>query len=113
MLQKKLKRKKYQSFEQFMRDVEQMFENARVYNEDESEIYKDAVELQKEVRKIAQEEMNRSDTDFVMEDGRIPLPNGIQHNGELWKAGMHSREAVHSCKPLTHCRRLGTHPKSE
>jgi len=64
-----------------------MFENAKAYNEDDSEIYKDAVELQREVRKLAQEEMNRSDAEFVMEDGRIPLPNGVEHRGELWKAG--------------------------
>jgi len=82
-----LKRKKYTSVEQFMGDVEQMFENAKAYNEDDSEIYKDAVELQTEIRKLAQEELTRSDSDFVMEDGRIPLPNGIQHNGQLWKTG--------------------------
>ncbi len=29
-----------------MRDIELMFENAKTYNEDESEIYMDAVELQ-------------------------------------------------------------------
>ncbi len=46
MTQKKFKRKKYHSVGQFMRDVELMFENAKSYNEDESEIYMDAVELQ-------------------------------------------------------------------
>ena len=44
--QKKLKRKKYHSVEQFMKDIEQIFENAKLYNEDESQIYKDAVDLQ-------------------------------------------------------------------
>ena len=46
LLQKKLKRKKYHSVEQFMKDIEQIFENAKLYNEDESQIYKDAVDLQ-------------------------------------------------------------------
>ena len=44
--QKKLKRKKYHSVEQFMKDIEQIFDNAKLYNEDESQIYKDAVDLQ-------------------------------------------------------------------
>ena len=29
-----------------MKDIDQMFENAKLYNEDESQIYKDAVYLQ-------------------------------------------------------------------
>lgn len=29
-----------------MKDVDQMFDNAKLYNEDESAIYKDAVHLQ-------------------------------------------------------------------
>ncbi len=44
--QKKLKRKKYQSIDQFMKDMDIMFENAKKYNTDESQIYKDAVDLQ-------------------------------------------------------------------
>jgi chromatin structure-remodeling complex subunit RSC1/2 len=87
VIKKKLKRKKYNSVEQFMRDLELMFQNAKQYNQDESQIYKDAVALQKEARSLAEHEKNRPDTDFVMEDGRIPLPDGILHNGELWKVG--------------------------
>jgi chromatin structure-remodeling complex subunit RSC1/2 len=87
VVKKKLKRKKYNSVEQFMRDVELMFENAKQYNQDESQIYKDAVTLQKEGRSLAEHEKSRPDTDFVMEDGRIPLTDGILHNGELWKVG--------------------------
>lgn len=44
--QRKAKRKKYQSVDQFMKDVEVMFENAKSYNRDDSQIHKDAVELQ-------------------------------------------------------------------
>jgi chromatin structure-remodeling complex subunit RSC1/2 len=87
VIKKKLKRKKYTTVEQFMRDVELMFANAKQYNQDESEIYKDAVALLQEARSLAEQEKNRPDTDFVMEDGRIPLPDGILHNGELWKVG--------------------------
>ncbi len=44
--QRKQKRKKYQSVDHFMRDVDVMFNNAKSYNQDESQIYKDAVYLQ-------------------------------------------------------------------
>ena len=44
--QRKQKRKKYQSVDHFMRDVDVMFNNAKSYNTDESQIYQDAVYLQ-------------------------------------------------------------------
>ncbi|KAK8254489.1 chromatin structure-remodeling complex protein-like protein rsc1 [Phyllosticta capitalensis] len=102
VLKKKLKRKKYQSVDQFMKDVELMFENAKQYNEDESQIYKDACFLQKETRKAAEEEKAKPDTEYVMEDGRIPLPDGILLNGELWKVGdwVHIRNANDLTKPI-------------
>jgi chromatin structure-remodeling complex subunit RSC1/2 len=88
VIKKKFKRKKYNGIEPFMRDIELMFENAKSYNTDESQVYQDAVYLQKETRKIAEEVKKKPDTDFVMEDGRIPMPDGILHNGELWKVGV-------------------------
>ncbi|KAL1637261.1 hypothetical protein SLS58_009448 [Diplodia intermedia] len=102
ILKKKLKRKKYQSIDQFMKDVEVMFENAKSYNEDESQIYKDAVYLQKEARKAADEEKKKPDSDYVMEDGRIPMPEGILHNGELWRVGdwVHIQNANDLTKPI-------------
>ena len=87
LIKKKLKRKKYTSVEQFMRDVELVFENAKQYNTDESQIYKDAVEMQIEARSLADAEKSKPDTEYGMEDGRIPLPDGILHNGEQWKVG--------------------------
>lgn len=89
MIKKKLKRKKYTTVEQCMKDLETMFENAKSYNQDESQVYKDAVYLQKETKKIADEVKAKPDTDYVMEDGRLPMPDGILHNGELWKVGMY------------------------
>ncbi|KAF2827195.1 chromatin structure-remodeling complex protein-like protein rsc1 [Ophiobolus disseminans] len=102
ILKRKLKRKKYQNVDHFMVDVELMFENAKQYNEEESQIYQDAVHLQKEARKIAKAEKDRPDTDFVMEEGRIPMPNGILHNGELWKVGdwVHIQNANDLTKPI-------------
>lgn len=46
IIKRKQKRKKYQSVDHFMRDVNTMFNNAKSYNQDESQIYKDAVLLQ-------------------------------------------------------------------
>jgi chromatin structure-remodeling complex subunit RSC1/2 len=102
ILKRKLKRKKYNSVDQFMVDVELMFENAKQYNEEESQIYQDAVHLQRESRKIAKAEKDKPDTDFVMEEGRIPMPNGILHNGELWKVGdwVHVTNANDLTKPI-------------
>lgn len=48
--QRKQKRKKYQSVDHFMRDIDVMFNNAKSYNQDESQIYKDAVYLQVSTR---------------------------------------------------------------
>lgn len=87
LIKKKLKRKKYTSFDQFMNDTNLMFENAKQYNQDASQIYLDAVALQKEAQDLAAIEKAKPDTDFVMEDGRIPMTEGILHNGELWKVG--------------------------
>ena len=86
-LQRKQKRKKYQSVDHFMKDIDTMFNNAKKYNEDESNIYKEAVFLQREAHKLADQEKKKADSEYVMEEGRLPLPNGILHNGELWKVG--------------------------
>ncbi|KAF1843614.1 Bromodomain-containing protein [Cucurbitaria berberidis CBS 394.84] len=102
ILKRKLKRKKYNSVDHFMVDVELMFENAKQYNEEDSQIYKDAVHLQKESRKIAKAEKDKPDADYVMDEGRIPMPNGILHNGELWKVGdwIHIQNANDLTKPI-------------
>lgn len=46
IIKRKQKRKKYQSVDHFMRDIDTMFNNAKSYNQDESQIYKDAILLQ-------------------------------------------------------------------
>ena len=85
-----------------MRDVNIMFENAKLFNEDNSQIYKDAVYLQKEAQRIAEIEKQKSDSDFVMDEGRKPKPGGIEHNGELWKVGdwTHIQNANDVTKPI-------------
>ena len=102
VLKKKLKRKKYTTLEQFMKDVDIMFENAKSYNQDESQIYKDAVELQQEAHALMDTERAKSDTEYTMEEGRIPIPGGILHNGELWKVGdwVHIQNPNDLTKPI-------------
>lgn len=46
--------------------------------------------------------MAKPDTEYVMEEGRLPLPNGILHNGELWKVGdwVHIQNPNDVTKPI-------------
>jgi chromatin structure-remodeling complex subunit RSC1/2 len=85
-IKKRAKRKNYQSVDQVLKDLNLMFENAKSYNLEDSQVYKDAVHLQKEAKIIAEQEKKKPDSDFADEDGRLPLSE-ILHNGELWKVG--------------------------
>jgi chromatin structure-remodeling complex subunit RSC1/2 len=86
-LKRKVKRKKYKTLEDFMADVNLIFNNAKQYNTDDSDIYKDAVALQIEAGKLYDAEKAKPDEAFVDDEGKVPLPNGILHNGELYKVG--------------------------
>lgn len=102
ILKRKLKRKKYPNLESFMKDVNLMFDNAKEYNLEQSEIYQDAVRLQTEATRLFEEEMAKPDTEYAMEEGRIPMPNGIIHNGELYKVGdwVHIQNVNDLTKPI-------------
>ncbi|KAI9843093.1 MAG: hypothetical protein M1837_006639 [Sclerophora amabilis] len=102
LIKRKQKRKKYQSVDHFMKDVDTMFENAKMYNRDDSQIYKDAIDLQNEAHILAEQEKKRPDSDYVMEDGRLPLPNGILHIGQFWKVGdwVHIQNPNDVTKPI-------------
>jgi chromatin structure-remodeling complex subunit RSC1/2 len=86
LIKRKAKRKKYHSVDQALKDLDLMFENAKTYNLETSQVYQDAVDLQKEAKALAEQEKKKPDSDFVDEDGRLPLPE-ILYNGELWKVG--------------------------
>ena len=102
LIKRKSKRKKYQSLEHFMKDIELMFRNAMHYNEDDSDIYKDATELWQEALKIAEAEKKKPDAEYMMDDGRLPLPDGILYNNELWKVGdwVHIQNPNDVTKPI-------------
>ncbi len=101
-IKRKQKRKKYTSVDHFMRDMDVMFNNAKSYNTDESQIYKDAMNLQAEAHKFADAEKQKPDTEYAMEEGRLPLPGGIVHNGEHYKVGdwIHIQNANDVTKPI-------------
>ena len=102
VLKRKVKRKKYTSLEAFMSDVNLMFNNAKEYNTDDSQIFKDAVALQVEAGKLYDNERAKPDETFADEDGKIPMPNGILHNGELYKVGdwIHVQNINDLTKPI-------------
>lgn len=101
-IKKKAKRKKYQSLEHFMKDIDLLFNNAKDFNEDSSEIYQDAVELSAEAIRLLDIEKAKPDEEYLMEDGRRPLPSGILHNNELWKVGdwVHIKNPNDVTKPI-------------
>ncbi|VUC34553.1 unnamed protein product [Clonostachys rosea] len=100
-IKKKAKRKKYQHVDHAMADIERMFENAKLYNEDDSPLFKAAVELQLQARVLAMQEKARPDDDFRDEDGKLPLSE-IVYNGEQWRVGdwVHIRNANDLGKPI-------------
>lgn len=102
LLKKKVKRKKYKSLEEFMADVNLMFNNAKEYNKDDSAIYKHADALQVEAGRLYDQQKGRSDSDFADDEGKIPIPDGILHNGELYRVGdwVHIRNPNDLTKPI-------------
>lgn len=85
-IKRNAKRKKYRNAQECLADLELMFENAKHYNEEDSAIYEDAVELQKEARRLVEQEEAKSDDAFRDEEGKLPLSE-LEHNGETWKVG--------------------------
>ncbi|POR35458.1 Chromatin structure-remodeling complex subunit RSC1 [Tolypocladium paradoxum] len=100
-IKKKAKRKKYQNVDQVLADIELMFENAKLYNEDDSDVYQAAVELQRQARTLAEQEKAKPDDDFRDEDGKLPLAE-IQYNGQTWRVGdwVHIRNPNDLAKPI-------------
>ncbi|EGD86317.2 hypothetical protein H112_07251 [Trichophyton rubrum D6] len=102
LIKRKSKRKKYTSVDHFMRDVDVMFNNAKAYNLPESQIYRDAVDLHREAHRLAEQEKNKADSEYLMEDGRLPLPNGITYKDEVWRVGdwVHLQNPNDATKPI-------------
>lgn len=102
LIKRSLKRKRYRSVDDAMRDLELMFENAKQYNEDASEIFKAAVLLQKEARALAAAEKARPDAELDGGEGRKPRPEGIVYRDEKWVVGdwVHVKNPNDGTKPI-------------
>ncbi|KAI1826575.1 hypothetical protein F4861DRAFT_529703 [Xylaria intraflava] len=101
IIKRKYKRKKYQSVDQLMRDIDVMFDNAKEYNIETSQLYKDAVQLQNHAHELAEQDKSRPDNEFEDENGRRPVPE-IHHKGEIWRVGdwVHVTNANDLTKPI-------------
>ncbi|ROV90743.1 hypothetical protein VSDG_08303 [Cytospora chrysosperma] len=100
-IKRNAKRKKYRNADELLADIDLMFENAMQYNEEGSDIYDDAVELQKVARQLVDLEKGKSDEAFRDEEGKLPLSE-VQQNGETWKVGdwVHIRNMNDLQKPI-------------
>ncbi|OAA73759.1 Bromodomain protein [Cordyceps fumosorosea ARSEF 2679] len=96
----KAKRKKYNSVDNFLDDMNLMFENAKAYNEDQSELHKAAIELQNETQSLAEQEKAKSDDEFRDEDGKLSVDH-VEHGGNIWRVGdwVHIRNPNDLAKP--------------
>ena len=101
-LKRKSKRKKYTSLDEFLKDLDLMFDNAMIYNEDDSDIFRHSLELKTEAHNLLDAEIAKPDEEYMMEDGRLPLPNGILYKNELWKIGdwIHVQNPNDVTKPI-------------
>lgn len=113
-IKKKSKRKKYHNVDNFLQDMDLMFANAKAYNEDQSELYQAAVELQKETHVLVEAEKAKPDDEFRDEDGKLPVGE-IVNNGNVWRVGKyHQPRGAGQLHGLTSRRRgLGSHPQSK
>lgn len=70
VLRKNLKRKVYSAagIDVFIRDVKLIFNNAKQYNEDGSELFVNATYMLEQLEQIIQEELNRPDSDYINMD---------------------------------------------
>jgi chromatin structure-remodeling complex subunit RSC1/2 len=92
-VRKNIKRRVYKTLEMFVADMDLMFDNAMAFNEDDSEIHADAVELKAELHKAADVERAKTDEELVGDEEqghgknrRIPLEK-IEHRGETYRVG--------------------------
>ena len=97
-IKKKAKRKKYRDVNSVMMDIEQMFSNAKMYNEDNSPLYRAAERLLKHAQSLAEQEKAKPDDSFRDEDGKLALAE-IHHNSQVWTVG-ESDAHIYSARPL-------------
>lgn len=90
-IRKNIKRRKYASVDDFLVEMNLMFNNAKQYNADGSQIYNDAETLQRIMVALADEEMKKPDSVYQDPDSnsktsRMPLDQ-VEHRGEVYRVG--------------------------
>lgn len=90
-IRKNIKRRKYSNVEMYLADMNLLFNNAKLFNADSSQIYKDAVHLQQVMRGLAEEELKKPDSVYQDPDAnskiaRLPLDQ-FEHRGEIYRVG--------------------------
>lgn len=86
IIKRKSRRKIYLTIDDAAGDFELMFNNAKHYNQDGSEIFVAAVKLQNLMRRLVAQERQKPDDAFRDEHKRLAVP-GVQHLGQVWRAG--------------------------
>lgn len=91
VIRKNIKRRKYPHVEAFLADMNVMFQNVKRLNKEGSQMFKDAIALQKSMVYIAQDELAKPDSvyqdpDSSSKTARLPLDN-IEHNGVIYRVG--------------------------
>ncbi|CAG8467825.1 18250_t:CDS:10 [Acaulospora morrowiae] len=83
IIKKKIERNDYQDEGELKADLELMFENAKRYNVEGSQIYNDAVELQI----LSRQMLGNPDDVFKVEVATPSFMNEIEHKGEIYRIG--------------------------
>lgn len=104
-IRKKIKRRLYPSVEDFLTDMNIMFENEKMLNPKGTLIFSDAIKLQEAMARIAKDELEKPDSVYQDPDSsakvaRLPL-DSIEHNGETYRVGdwVHIKNGNEGCKP--------------
>ena len=105
-VRKNIKRRKYRSVDVFLSDMNQIFNNAKQYNAEESQIYQDAAHLQQVLAATADEELRKPDSAYQDPDSnsktsRFPL-DSVEHRGETYTVGdwVHISNPNDPAKPI-------------
>lgn len=105
-VRKNIKRRKYTSVDEFLKDINLIFDNALQFNPPDSLIYGDAKHLQQVTAQVAEEELKKSDSAYADPDSsskhvRVPLDQ-VQHRGETYKVGdwVHISNPNDPAKPI-------------
>lgn len=92
VVKKRIKRRQYDTVDQFVSDMDRIFENAKKFMNDEtSGVHLDAVHLQQVLTRATEEELRKPDSEYAdpesnSKTSRLPLDH-IEHRGETYHVG--------------------------